>query len=167
MLTKAGYSAVASSRSPRSVRIDVPVLSFAQAAERDIVFFAVLHSASRELALTLRPRLVGKLVVDVDNAWIPGHYALAKLSSSITEGQWMANLLPQSRVVRAFSHIDWDLFDRGLARPGYWGAGYAADDPQSDAEIRVILQRVTLVAITAGRRHRNSIEVRTGPRNSQ
>jgi predicted dinucleotide-binding enzyme len=151
VLRRAGYATVVSSRTEHQTRDgETAVVSFTAAAEMDIVFFAVRHDASRGLAERLRPLLRGKLVVDVDNAWLPGHYERAGLSSDLTEGQWMANLLPDSRVVRAFSHIDWNLFDRGLARPAYWGAGYAADDPESDAEIREILEKVGFVPVSAG-----------------
>jgi predicted dinucleotide-binding enzyme len=151
VLGRAGYHVVVSSRTQRAGRSsDVDVVSFEEAATRDIVFFAVRHDASRELALRLAPLLEGKLVVDVDNAWLPGHYEAAGLSATLTEGQWMANLLPRSRIARAFSHIDWDLFGRGLARPGYWGAGYAADGPQSEAEVRAIIESVGFVPVSAG-----------------
>ncbi len=139
-----------SARNRRSSRDLSVVTSFDLAAQMDIVFFAVLHSASRDLALALKQHLDGKLIVDADNAWLPGHYELAGLSEDITEGQWMANLLPESRVVRAFSHIPWPLFKRGQERPGYWGAGYAADDEVSAGEISQILERTGFVPIRAG-----------------
>jgi predicted dinucleotide-binding enzyme len=151
VLMRAGYPVVVSSRTKRRApNSDTQVVSFEEAAGKDIVFFAVRHDASRELATRLSPLLEGKLVVDVDNAWLPGHYEAAGLSSTLTEGQWMANLLPKSRIARAFSHIDWDLFDRGLSRPGYWGAGYTADGPTSDAEIRTIVESVGFVPVSAG-----------------
>jgi predicted dinucleotide-binding enzyme len=151
VLRRAGYPVVVSSRTKRSAPdSDIQVVSFEEAARKDIAFFALRHDASRDLATALRPLLDGKLVVDVDNAWLPGHYQRAGLSATLTEGQWMARLLPNSRVVRAFSHIDWDLFDRGFSRPGYWGAGYSADEPQSDLEIRTIIESVGFVPVSAG-----------------
>ena len=152
VLGKAGYFVRVSSRTPKpSGRSSGPaVVSFVEAAEADIIIFAVLHSASRGLAQLLAPQLAGKLVVDVDNAWRPGHYELAGLSESLTEGQWMANLLPEARVVRAFSHINWELFGRGLERPGYWGAGYAADDTRSIDEIEGLISDTGFVPVRVG-----------------
>ncbi|MFB2598674.1 NADPH-dependent F420 reductase [Herbiconiux sp. P17] len=154
IFSAAGHPVTVSSRRPeptaRVTSAGVPVVSFEEASEAEIVVFAVLHSASRELALRLAPRMMGKLVIDVDNAWLPGHYELAGLSADLTEGQWMADLLPQSRVARAFSHIDWNLFARGLARPGYWGAGYAADDATTKSEMEHLIRGVGFVPVSAG-----------------
>jgi 8-hydroxy-5-deazaflavin:NADPH oxidoreductase len=152
VLQRVGYRTVVSSRTPSHSRSQqLQTVSFEEAAGKDVVFFAVLHSASRELALALAPQLEGKLVVDVDNAWLPGHYEAAGLSETITEGRWFANLLPASRVARAFSHIDWNLFDRGLADPHRWGAGYAVDDVDTELELRVIIKDMGFVPVSAGR----------------
>lgn len=152
VLQRVGYPTVVSSREPARAAINgVRTVAFADAADRDIVFFAVLHSASKELARKLAPQLAGKLVVDVDNAWLPGHYEAAGLSDTVTEGRWLAALLPESRVVRAFSHINWGLFDRGLAEPNRWAAGYAADDIDSDLEIRALIKDLGFVPVSAGK----------------
>ena len=51
--------------------------------------------------------------------------AAAGLHSGLTEGTWMARIVPDSTVARAFSHIDWDLLVPYAT--GGWAAGYAID----------------------------------------
>src|SRR5208282_3618231 len=97
----------------------VRVSSFSEAATGDIVFIAVVHAAARDLVTSLAPRLAGKTLISSNNAWIPADYAAAGLSSSLTEGSWMAGLLPDTNVARAFSHIDQRyLVAKAIAEPG-------------------------------------------------
>jgi predicted dinucleotide-binding enzyme len=54
----------------------------------------------------LQPLLETKVVIDTMNAWRRSDYIDAGFTAEMTEAAWIARLLPRSRVVRAFSHID-------------------------------------------------------------
>lgn len=46
----------------------------------------------------------------------------------LTEGQWIKQVLPESTIVRAFSHIQDELLvSRAQKNPGIWAAAYATD----------------------------------------
>jgi len=129
----------------------VTVGGFDEAANADIVFLAVVHSASRELVKSLEEQLAGKILVDADNAWVREHYAATGLSDSLTEGSWMAGLLPKSSVVRAFSHIDWNLLvTRATNEPAKWAAGYASDDGRVDKMVEVLIRDMGYVPVKVG-----------------
>ena len=116
--------------------------TFDEAAEADVVFLAVVHSASRSLVESLEERLAGKILVDADNEWARWHYAATGLSDSLTEGSWMASLLPGSAVVALlFLHIDWDLLvTRATDEPGVWAVGYASDDDHVDRLVETLIR---------------------------
>jgi len=156
LLDRAGYTVTLGTR-----HSDAPVLSelpptvtvggFREAARADVVFLAVIHSASRKLVKSLERQLIGKILVDADNAWIRQHYAAAGLSDSLTEGSWMANLLPDTSVVRAFSHIDWNLLvTRAIEQPGTWAVGYASDDARADQTVQVLIRDMGYVPVRVG-----------------
>jgi len=146
LLSRAEYSVSLGTRQPNSAKLDrmpfqVARTTFEHAARADCVFLAVLHSASRNLVTSLRDELEGKLLVDTDNAWLPGHARAAGLNGSLTEGSWMAQLLPAVRVTRAFSHIDWDkLVPAATHQPETWAVGYAADDPHTAQELETLIR---------------------------
>lgn len=137
LLQDAGYAVTVGTRRPERSRPS-PFASdlkpYEVAARMDVVVLAVVHNASKPLVAALEDTLAGKVVIDTDNAWIPAHRAAAGLSSTLTEGTWMSRLLPRSRVVRAFSHIDADkLVPFATAEPGVWAAAFAAEDREAAA----------------------------------
>jgi len=156
LLSRADYSVSLGTRQPQSAKLDrlppgVRRSTFQEAAQVDRVFLAVLHSASRELVLSLENDLKGKLLVDTDNAWLPGHAQAAGLNSSLTEGTWMARLLPQTHVTRAFSHIDWDkLVPAATRQPDTWAVGYAADDPQAATQLETLIRAMRYLPYRVG-----------------
>ncbi len=115
------------------------------------MFLAVLHSASRELVTSLKSRLAGKILVDADNASIREHYPAAGLFDSVTEGSWMAGLLPDTLVVRAFSHIDWNLLvPRAINEPGRWAVGYASENAFVDETVEMLIRDTGYVPVKVG-----------------
>ena len=156
LLARAGYKVTLGTRHPDSlVLVELPITvtigSFDEAAEADVVFLAVVHSASRALVESLAERLAGKILVDADNEWARWHYAATGLSDSLTEGSWMASLLPGSAVVRAFSHIDWDLLvTRATDEPGVWAVGYASDDDHVDRLVETLIRDMGYVPVKVG-----------------
>lgn len=156
LLARADYSVTLGTRHPDAQVLSelpptVTVGGFREAARADIVFLAVIHSASRKLVKSLEWQLVGKILVDADNAWIREHYSAAGLSDSLTEGSWMANLLPDTTVVRAFSHIDWNLLvTRAIEQPGIWAVGYASDNASADERVEVLIGDMGYVPVRVG-----------------
>ncbi len=64
----------------------------------------------------------------------------------------MANILPDTRVVRAFSHIDWDLLvPSAVNEPGKWAAGYAADDEDAAQTVESLIVDMGYVPVRVGR----------------
>ena len=156
LLARAGYKVTLGTRHPDAlVLLELPVTvtigTFDEAAEADVVFLAVVHSASRALVESLAEQLAGKILVDADNEWARQHYAATGLSDSLTEGSWMASLLPGSSVVRAFSHIDWDLLvTRATDEPGVWAVGYASDGDDVDKVVEVLIRDMGYVPVKVG-----------------
>ncbi len=63
----------------------------------------------------------------------------------------MASLLPGSSVVRAFSHIDWDLLvTRATNEPGVWAVGYASDGDDVDKVVEVMIRDMGYVPVKVG-----------------
>ena len=112
---QAGYTVQLGARSPESARrVSVPpsvrVVSFEEAARHKVVVLAVKHSAAQDVVDRLAPLLKRAMVFDVMNAaGMREGQIVSTLPEGRTEGQWMAEMLPDSVVVRAFSHIQEEL----------------------------------------------------------
>lgn len=156
LLARAGYRVTLGTRHPGAEVLSelpstVSVRPFREAADASVVFLAVVHSASQELVKSLEGRLAGKILVDADNAWARQHYVAAGLSDSLTEGSWMAKILPKTSIVRAFSHIDWDLLvARATNEPGVWAAGYASDNRNVDKVVEMLIRDMGYVPFRVG-----------------
>lgn len=156
LAARAGYRVRLGTRRPAAARLrDLPpsvvVGSFDRAAACDVVFLAVVHRASRDLVTGLESVLVGRVLIDADNAWLPGDREAAGLSAELTEGRWMSELLPGTRVVRAFSHIDWDLLvPGGTEMPGTFAAPYTTDDVPAGRLIEPLVFDMGYVPIRIG-----------------
>lgn len=138
---ESGHSVVFGSRSPElrgpellKLGDRVSVLTQAEAVDAaDIVLLAVPGEAVVDLVDELGAALAGKIVIDATNRlnYVEGRWASA-LEPGVTEGRWMARALPDSRVVRAFSHVpDELLWTRGSTQAGYWAIAVAADDAEA------------------------------------
>lgn len=152
----AGYRVRLGTRRPRATTLSelprsIMIGSFEQAAACDVVFLAVVHRASRDLVTSLETNLEGKVMIDADNAWLPGDREAAGLSATLTEGRWMSELLPRTRIVRAFSHIDWDLLVPGGSKaPGRYVAPYTADDVEAGLSIEPLVFDMGYVPVRIG-----------------
>lgn len=109
-LVASGFRVVVGSRHPqRAGRARFPegveLLSQKQAAggEARVVFIAV-HPEFYPTLEALREALAGKVLVDVSNATRPGG------SEQRSNAEWLAEIFPQSRVVKAFNVVSaWTL----------------------------------------------------------
>jgi predicted dinucleotide-binding enzyme len=156
LAARAGYRVHLGTRRPAAAKLSelptsVAVGSFEEAAACEVVFLAVVHRASRELVTRLESALAGKILIDADNAWLPGDREAAGLSVDLTEGRWMSELLPGTRIVRAFSHVDWDLLvPGGMEAPGTYAAPYTADDVGAGVAIEPLVFDMGYVPIRIG-----------------
>jgi predicted dinucleotide-binding enzyme len=108
------------------------------AAESDIILLSVPYSAVNEVVSDIKNELANKIIIDATNPFglSPEGHVISTLGPSITAGSYMAGLLPQSIVIRAFTHImDELLVSRGSAQPGLFAMAIAGDD--EDAKLKV------------------------------
>lgn len=154
---QAGYMVQLGARSPESARrVSVPpsvrVVSFEEAARHKVVVLAVKHSVAEDVIDPLAPLLKGAMVVDVMNAaGIREGQIVSTLPEGRTEGQWMAEMLPDSVVVRAFSHIQEELLvPRAGKNPRVWAVGYATDALEERPRIEDLLEVTGYVPVFVG-----------------
>lgn len=161
----AGYRVGLGTRRPAaSTLLDLPasvtIASFEEAAVSDVVFLAVVHRASRDLVTGLQPLLSGKTLIDADNAWLPGDREAAGLSSELTEGRWMSQLLPQTRVVRAFSHVDYDLLvPSAIETRSRYAAPYTTDSDEVGADIEPLVFDMGYVPMRIGDLDESALDI--------
>lgn len=138
---ESGHAVVFGSRSPdlrgpelMKLGDRVTVVGPAEAVDAaDVVLLAVPGDAVEALVDDLGGGLAGKVVIDATNRldYVDGRWVSA-LEPGVTEGRWMARRLPDSRVVRAFSHVpDELLWTRGSQQALYWAIAIAGDDAQA------------------------------------
>lgn len=138
---ESGHRIVFGSRSPElrapalaELGDRVKVITQADAVDAaDTILLAVPGEAVEATVSELRAGLAGKVVIDATNRlnYVEGRWVSA-LDPGVTEGRWMARRLPESRVVRAFSHVpDELLWTRGSQQALYWAIAIAGDDTQA------------------------------------
>ena len=154
---QAGYMVQLGARSPESARrVSVPpsvrVVSFEEAARHKVVVLAVKHSAAQDVVDRLAPLLKRAMVFDVMNAaGMREGQIVSTLPEGRTEGQWMAEMLPDSVVVRAFSHIQEELLvSRAGKNLGVWAVGYATDALEERPRIESLLEATGYVPVFVG-----------------
>jgi len=154
LFTDAGHDVVISRRTPRRNDDDpAEVTSFAQAADHgDIVVLAITHAGVPAVTESLAHRLDGKVVIDITNSVVFKEGRLKSgLPDGISEGEWMANLLPNARVTRAYNHIqDEMLVSRARRQPGIWGVAVAGDDAQAVEVTRELVGSTGFVPVNVG-----------------
>lgn len=140
LLLKAGYKVLlAGSDSPDKIALTVKVLTpgavavtkEAAAKDADIVILALPLGKYQTIP---KDELAGKLVIDAMNYWweVDGNLlAIKNLSASTSEA--IQKFLPESRVVKSFSHIGYhELHDetRAVGVPGRKAIAIAGDNKQ-------------------------------------
>ena len=156
LLARAGYQVTLGTRDPAGKKLPrlpagVRVSTFDDAASAPVVFIAIVHGAAADVVAWLKDQLAGKVLIDMMNAWIRGDYVAAGLSDQLTEGSWLAGLLPGTAVTRAFSHITLDrIVPAALSEPGVWAAGYAADDDSASEMTARLIRDMGYVPVLVG-----------------
>jgi predicted dinucleotide-binding enzyme len=123
------------------------------AATADIVLNALNYQAVDEVLALTAAHLTGKIVIDASNPMgvSPEGRIISTLTSGLTAGTRTAQRLPQSMIVRAFSHVmDESLAYRGSAQPGFWAMAVAGDHPQANAIVHALVRATGFVPVHIG-----------------
>lgn len=138
LLTRAGYRAVFSSRqelrSPAGADVGPAGLSsFADASQFDVIILSIRHDASNAVVEQYEENLRGKIVIDTMNSFVVDD--AMRIQTGVvgqTEGRRLQSLLPDSFVVRAFTHVQHELLvSRAETQPGLWAMAVSGDDQKS------------------------------------
>ncbi|MFI9503716.1 NADPH-dependent F420 reductase [Nocardia sp. NPDC052566] len=157
----AGHSVILGSRSPRTLAPAVAdweqearVTDLAEAADlAEVVLLTVPNPALDELLATVGERLRGKIVIDATNPI--GRSAdgriISVLRPGLTQGRRTAEALPDSRVVRAFTHVMYELlWSRGTQQRAAWGMALAGDDEQAKDTVAQLISDTGFTPVDIG-----------------
>ncbi|MET7683658.1 NAD(P)-binding domain-containing protein [Streptomyces sp. NPDC005423] len=146
----AGHQVTFGSRSPERLSKFIStacpnarVAGLAETAEtNDILLLSVPYPAWEELLQSVGNTLAGKLVIDATNPMglSADGRIISTLGSDLTQGRHASKTLPDSTVVRAFTHVmDELLWSRGTQQRHFWGVGYAGDDAAAKETVRGLI----------------------------
>jgi predicted dinucleotide-binding enzyme len=158
----AGHSICLGSRDPEKLQATINTLGLHNVSvknihdatvENNIIVLSVPYSAVETLVSSLKTELRGKIIIDATNPFglSPEGHVISTLGSKITAGTYMASLLPQSTVIRAFSHIMEELLvSRGTKMPGLFAVAIAGDDPIAKSAVADLVTDTGFVPVDIG-----------------
>jgi predicted dinucleotide-binding enzyme len=123
------------------------------AAENEIIVLAVPYAAIPELIAEIKTVVSHKIIIDATNPFgiSPEGHVISTLGSNITSGSYMASLLPESKIVRAFSHIMEELLvSRGTKHPGLFAVAIAGDDLKAKEVVALLVKDTGFVPVDIG-----------------
>ena len=136
MWSHAGHQVFVCSRHPENLTAPPngfkgTVLEAVQFA--DVILLAIPFGATRKLSDEVKSNMIGKIVIDANNAWErrDGPDAIEAKSTKQGTGVWTASILPGTKVVKAFN--TWPFF-RMQINPGQLNqpaVPIAADDEEA------------------------------------
>jgi predicted dinucleotide-binding enzyme len=120
-----------------------------EALASDVIFLAIPFAAIEQVGTSL-PDWAGKTVVDTTNAhYTPGRDAIL---GGRTPAQYVADLLPHARIVKAFNQLPANTLqaelDPGTGRRVIF---IATNDPDAGDEIAVLVETLGMAAVQLGR----------------
>jgi predicted dinucleotide-binding enzyme len=135
---RAGHTVFLSSRHPEKLKktvnelgLNAEIKSVKEAAQRgDIIVLSVPYDAVDEVTSDIQIEVKNKIIIDTTNpfGFSPEGHVISTLGNNITAGSRMASLLPNSTIVRAFTHIMEELLvSRGTKYPGLFAVAIAGD----------------------------------------
>ncbi|XP_063159665.1 metalloreductase STEAP4 [Candoia aspera] len=144
-LMQCGYSVVFGSRSTQNSGLipqGATVLSHAEAAETSDIIIIAIHRAHYSFLESLREILNGRVLVDVSNNLKINQYAESN-------AEYLAQLLPGSKVVKAFNTVSaWALQSGGLdaSRQVF----ICGDDRKAKEKVTEIVRSLGLTSLDKG-----------------
>lgn len=159
--TRAGHSVCLGSRHPEKLQstidalgLNVSIKSIKEAATvNDIILLSVPYSAIEDLISEIKDDVSNKIIIDATNpfGFSPEGHVISTLGPKMTEGTYMANLLPKSTVIRAFTHIlDELLVSRGTKQPGLFAIAMAGDHPAAKSIVTGLIRDTGFVPVDIG-----------------
>ncbi|GAA3536616.1 NADPH-dependent F420 reductase [Amycolatopsis ultiminotia] len=137
---------------PHRIKGEVSTLVDA-AASADVVLLSVPYPALEEVIEQVGPALADTIVIDATNPMglsDEGHIR-STLGSTKTSGETTAELLPESHVVRAFSHVMEELlWPRGTTQRHFWGMALSGDDTESKKTVAALINDAGFTPVDIG-----------------
>lgn len=158
---RAGHTVVFGARRPEQLRPFVAELGPAAStapirdAVRDVdaLLLAVTYAALDEVLPPLAADLAGTIVIDATNPVdvTPDGRLTSGLASGTSAGALMARRLPQSRVVRAFTHVMHELLvSRGTEQPLRWAMAVAGDHAGAKTVVKQLVRDAGFTPVDLG-----------------
>lgn len=122
----------------------------------NVVMLAVPFATTAEVVCDLAAKLRGAIVIDATNpvGTSPEGRVISTLDAGVTAGGRMSRLLPESAVVRAYTHVPFELLEsRGATQPGRWAMAIAGDDEQAKGVVAGLVTASGYVPVDLGGLH--------------
>lgn len=158
--TRVGHTVLVGIRNPEKIQSDFQAQHITAnvrsiqdtVIESSIIVLAVPHSALSDLIPKIKNHLDGKIVIDATNPFgLSPEGNVVSTLKSITEGTYIANLLPNSIIVRAFTHImDELLISRGLRQPGLFAMAIAGNNNEAKFVVSELVNDTGFVPVDIG-----------------
>lgn len=122
------------------------------AAESEVILLAVPYSAVDECVASVSNELVGKIILDATNpvGFSPEGRIISTLANG-TAGTRMAARLPNSTIVRVFTHVmDELLVSRATRQSGSWAVAIAGDSLDAKSLAEKLVQDTGFIPVDIG-----------------
>lgn len=156
LLLQAEYDVRFGSREPERRNFGLKsaiIVKNTEAARSDIVILAVPYSARDKMIEILRNELYGKILINSTNPM--GLDEVGRIISTLpggqTEGANIAEKLPETKIVRAFTHImDELIWSRATEQRGFWAMAYSTDHQDIKTKIESLIEDAGYVPCYVG-----------------
>jgi predicted dinucleotide-binding enzyme len=156
-----GHTICLGSRHPEKLQSEVDYLGMKvsvktikeAATESDIILLSVPYCAAKDVITDIKNEVNKKIIIDATNPFglSPEGHVISTLGPNITAGTYMASLLPNSIVVRAFTHImDELLVSRGTKQPGLFAIAIAGDNVAAKFSVSELVRDTGFVPVDIG-----------------
>lgn len=162
LLARAGHEVLVGSRTPSGASI--PSVELTEVIARsELIVIALPHNAIEPnlgLLLAITP---GTVLIDLANGV---RVEDGRLRSTLEQphGRWLADLLPQVRVARAFTHVQDELLvSRATRQPNTWAMAVAADDADALRIVQDLVRDAGYVPVPVGNLDQSAVLDPGGP----
>jgi 8-hydroxy-5-deazaflavin:NADPH oxidoreductase len=162
LLRRAGHEVTLGSRTPADTPFPSSSLGVV-ATQNQVVVVALPHEAIEPNIEVLRTMPAETIVIDVANGV---RIEDGRIRSTLEKphGRWLAELLPQVKVARAFTHVQDELLvSRATRQPDTWAVAVAADTPDALATASDLVLSARYVPVSVGDLGRSGVLDPGGP----